>query len=151
MQYYILKNTIAVHRSKYPVNMGTLLWQLNDCWPVASWSITDYSRQPKAAWYAVKEAYRDDIIPVKDSLYPKDIKLTEPLFQFVRFKDTISLFSSVQAKFVYLYTDDRTISFLDNYFDLRAAQNKVIRTNRKLTDADTRKIKIRSLYDVISK
>ncbi|MEO7763111.1 MAG: hypothetical protein ABIR78_02040, partial [Ferruginibacter sp.] len=66
LQYYILKNSIAVHRSKYPANMGTLLWQLNDCWPVTSWSITDYSRQPKAAWYAVKEAYRDDVLPVKD-------------------------------------------------------------------------------------
>ncbi len=59
LQYYILKNSIALHRNKYPANMGTLLWQLNDCWPVTSWSITDYSRQPKAAWYAVKQAYDD--------------------------------------------------------------------------------------------
>jgi beta-mannosidase len=59
--------------------MGTLLWQLNDCWPVASWSITDYyNRAPKAAWYAVKEAYRDDIRPERDKVRPKDLKLTDP-------------------------------------------------------------------------
>jgi beta-galactosidase/beta-glucuronidase len=45
--------------------MGTLLWQLNDCWPVTSWSITDYSRQPKAAWYAVKQAYKDEYFESK--------------------------------------------------------------------------------------
>nr|MCU0395437.1 hypothetical protein [Chitinophagaceae bacterium] len=28
LQHYSLKNIIAIHRSKYPVNMGTLLWQL---------------------------------------------------------------------------------------------------------------------------
>ncbi|MBL0146345.1 MAG: hypothetical protein IPP48_11885 [Chitinophagaceae bacterium] len=75
LQYYILKNSIAMHRSKYPTNMGTLLWQLNDCWPVTSWSVTDFSREPKAAWYAVKEGYRDDIHDVKDSIYPKNINL----------------------------------------------------------------------------
>lgn len=30
---------------------GALLWQLNDCWPVASWSIIDYHRQFKATMY----------------------------------------------------------------------------------------------------
>ena len=30
---------------------GATLWQLNDCWPVASWSIIDYYRQFKATMY----------------------------------------------------------------------------------------------------
>lgn len=55
LQYYVLKNVIAIHRTKN--NSGTLLWQLNDCWPVTSWSIVDYSKKPKAGWYAVKKAY----------------------------------------------------------------------------------------------
>lgn len=33
---------------------GALVWQLNDCWPVASWSIVDFYRRPKLAYYAVK-------------------------------------------------------------------------------------------------
>lgn len=33
---------------------GALVWQLNDCWPVASWSIVDFYRRPKLAYYAIK-------------------------------------------------------------------------------------------------
>ncbi|KAM0792192.1 hypothetical protein ACM66B_004889 [Microbotryomycetes sp. NB124-2] len=35
---------------------GALVWQLNDVWPCLSWSIVDYNRRPKAAYYAIKRA-----------------------------------------------------------------------------------------------
>ena len=40
-----------------PHTMGTLVWQLNDCWPVQSWAWVDYQLRPKAAWYAAKKFY----------------------------------------------------------------------------------------------
>ena len=30
-----------------PHNMGTLVWQLNDCWPVQSWAWVDYACAPR--------------------------------------------------------------------------------------------------------
>ena len=36
---------------------GTLFWQLNDCWPVQSWSVIDSLGDPKAAYYASKRFY----------------------------------------------------------------------------------------------
>jgi beta-mannosidase len=33
---------------------GALVWQLNDCWPVTSWSIIDFYMRPKMAFWAVK-------------------------------------------------------------------------------------------------
>ena len=33
---------------------GALVWQLNDCWPVTSWSICDYYLRPKHSYYTVK-------------------------------------------------------------------------------------------------
>ncbi|KAI0014843.1 family 2 glycosyl hydrolase [Xylariomycetidae sp. FL0641] len=33
---------------------GALVWQANDCYPVASWAIADYHRRPKLAYFAVK-------------------------------------------------------------------------------------------------
>jgi beta-mannosidase len=37
--------------------MGTMYWQLNDCWPVVSWSSRDYFGKKKALQYALKQAY----------------------------------------------------------------------------------------------
>ncbi|KAB5578052.1 beta-mannosidase precursor [Coniochaeta sp. 2T2.1] len=33
---------------------GTLVWQLNDCWPCASWSLVDFYGEQKLAYYAMK-------------------------------------------------------------------------------------------------
>ncbi|KAF2124870.1 glycoside hydrolase family 2 protein [Dothidotthia symphoricarpi CBS 119687] len=33
---------------------GALVWQLNDCWPVTSWSIVDYFLRKKPAYYAMR-------------------------------------------------------------------------------------------------
>lgn len=51
--------------------MGTLYWQLNDCWPAASWSGIDYYGSWKALHYYVKKAYEPIIlafIPNQDSI-----------------------------------------------------------------------------------
>lgn len=150
LQYYFFKNVIAVHRGKYPVNMGTLLWQLNDCWPVASWSITDYSRRPKAAWYAVKEAYRDDVLPVKETVRPKDVPLSKPQFIIKAEGDNkFSIISTTDAKYVYLYKDKSFFDISDNYFDLKAGEKKILHVkNRYFSVKEITGIKTKSLYEV---
>lgn len=52
-----IKMAIEAHRRAMPYCMGTLYWQINDCWPVASWSSTDYYHKWKAVHYAAKRAY----------------------------------------------------------------------------------------------
>ncbi len=66
-----LAMAIEAHRRAMPFCMGTLYWQFNDCWPVASWSTVDYEGIWKAAHYKVKELYRNQVISIwkeKDSI-----------------------------------------------------------------------------------
>ena len=44
-------------RSHAPHTMGSVLWQLNDCWPVTSWAVVDGAGRRKPAWYALRRAY----------------------------------------------------------------------------------------------
>jgi beta-mannosidase len=45
---------------------GTLYWQLNDCWPVASWSSLDYFGRWKALHYAAQRFYRPILLSIMD-------------------------------------------------------------------------------------
>ncbi len=45
---------------------GTLYWQLNDCWPVASWSSVDYFGRWKALHYAARRFYAPVLLSILD-------------------------------------------------------------------------------------
>jgi beta-mannosidase len=48
--------------------MGTLIWQLNDTWPVTSWSVIDSEGKKKMAYDYVKAAFQNDFYNLeKDS------------------------------------------------------------------------------------
>lgn len=53
---------IEAHRRAKPYNMGTLYWQLNDCWPGISWSSIDHFGNWKALHYEVKDAFENVLI-----------------------------------------------------------------------------------------
>ncbi|ARV06171.1 beta-mannosidase [Polaribacter sp. SA4-10] len=53
---------IEAHRRAKPTNMGTLYWQLNDCWPAISWSSIDYFGNWKALQYKAKKAFENILI-----------------------------------------------------------------------------------------
>lgn len=56
---------IAGHRIDYPRCGGTLVWQLNDCWQVSSWSSVDYFGNWKALQYEMKKDYEDVSVVAK--------------------------------------------------------------------------------------
>lgn len=52
-----MRMAITTHRIHRGYCMGTLFWQLNDCWPVTSWSAIDYFGRKKAFGYELKRLY----------------------------------------------------------------------------------------------
>ena len=57
-QAHAVSSAINGHRLDAPRCMGTLYWQLNDCWPAPTWSSIDYYGNWKALHYAVRDDYR---------------------------------------------------------------------------------------------
>jgi len=58
IQYLGIGMAIQSHRSQMPKCMGTLYWQLNDCWPVTSWSSVDYYGRKKALQFRMKDLFQ---------------------------------------------------------------------------------------------
>lgn len=62
LQAYGITKGLEAHRRAKPYNMGTLYWQLNDCWPAVSWSSIDFFGNWKALHYKVKRAFENILI-----------------------------------------------------------------------------------------
>jgi beta-mannosidase len=52
-----MKYAVEHWRRSRPRGMGTLYWQINDCWPGASWSSLDYFGNWKALHYMARDFY----------------------------------------------------------------------------------------------
>ena len=52
-----IKTGAEYFRRSRPETMGSIFWQLNDCWPVASWSSIDYYGRWKALQYYARRFY----------------------------------------------------------------------------------------------
>lgn len=50
---------IEAHMAAQPHCMGTLFWQLNDCWPGPSWSLIDFEGNWKPGMYEVQRLYQE--------------------------------------------------------------------------------------------
>ncbi|AGC78738.1 beta-mannosidase [Nonlabens dokdonensis] len=62
LQAHGISKGIQAHRRARPYNMGTLYWQLNDCWPAVSWSSIDHFGNWKALHYQVKRDFENVLI-----------------------------------------------------------------------------------------
>lgn len=67
LQAKAIKEAIEAHRRNMPYCMGSLFWQINDCWPVASWSSLDYYKNWKAQQYMTKKAFAPIFVSPKVS------------------------------------------------------------------------------------
>lgn len=64
-QAHAVRFGVEHFRSHRGTCMGTIWWQLNDCWPVTSWAVIDGDGVPKPAWYALRDAYADRLLTLQ--------------------------------------------------------------------------------------
>ena len=80
-----LQTAIESHRMHAPHCMGSLVWQLNDCWPGPSWSIINYRGIPKLGFDDVRRGF-SPIIAVPDT---SDNKLSFTVVSDMPFAGTL--------------------------------------------------------------
>lgn len=68
-----LKTCLEHWRFNQPETNGSIIWQINDTWPVTSWSLIDSELKPKSAYHFVKNSFSP--IALKFSLYDDRIEL----------------------------------------------------------------------------
>ena len=68
------------HWRRHPDRVaGILYWQLNDCWPVASWSSLDYFGRWKALHYAARRFYAPVLLSIEDQPPRQGLYVTNEL------------------------------------------------------------------------
>ncbi len=94
MQAEGVKFAVETHRRNMPHCMGSLYWQINDCWPTMSWSSVDYFGRWKALHYTVKNVFQPvypvifrendqiNISVVSDKLTEEEVQLEIRLMDF---------------------------------------------------------------------
>jgi beta-mannosidase len=135
-------------RRQRPRTMGSLYWQLNDCWPVASWASIDYYGRWKALHYYARRFYDDvlaspflhddkvDVYVVSDKLQPLSGTIHTRLLDFsgkALLDQSKDIQIPAQSSAIYLSFDKTDLagkadphrSFL--VFDLEVAGKKVSR------------------------
>jgi beta-mannosidase len=135
-------------RRQRPRTMGSLYWQLNDCWPVASWASIDYYGRWKALHYYARRFYDDvlvspflhggkvDVYVVSDKLQPLSGTIHARLMDFsgnVLLDKIQDIQIPAQSSAIYLSLDEANLSATTDarrsflVFDLEVGGKKVSR------------------------
>ena len=70
------------HWRRHPDRVaGILYWQLNDCWPVASWSSLDYFGRWKALHYAARRFYAPLMLSIEDKPPEQGVYVSNDLLE----------------------------------------------------------------------
>jgi len=106
-----------------PHNMGSLYWQIDDCWPVASWSSIDYFGRWKALQYYSRRFYSDLLVsPTVQKGYLKMFIVSDrPKAVPAKLRVTLMNFDGATLK---SFDQDVDVAPLTSrsYFDLRVEE-----------------------------
>ena len=109
--------------------MGMVVWQLNDCWPVASWSSIDYCGRWKALYYYEKRCFAPILLScAEEGVLTQD---ANPNAEPYEVKKSIHLNVA------------NDLLLADNYFDMNAGEKQV-----KILGGEPVGLRVRSVYDI---
>lgn len=109
---------IEAHRRAKPYNMGTLYWQLNDCWPVISWSSIDYLGNWKALHYQVKRSFENQVILTEEK---------DGVLNFYVINDELKKFEDVTIEFDISKLNGESLAAAVSSSDGKVLENNILK------------------------
>ncbi|KAK0731866.1 glycoside hydrolase family 2 protein [Lasiosphaeris hirsuta] len=118
---------------------GALVWQINDCWPVTSWSIVDFYLRPKMAYFTVKREMAPVSVGItrREHRHPKD-KYTRA---FVDVRSQIEVWGSN------LTLDDLTVDVVLRAWDVETGEQTYEKTQPATSLPENRSTEV-AAFDV---
>ncbi len=102
-----IKYAVEHWRRSMPRCMGTIYWQINDCWPVASWSSIDYFGNWKALHYMARDFHAPLLIS----------GIEDPTQGTVEVHVTSDLLQATSGAIHWILTDTEGNRFAENTID----------------------------------
>lgn len=90
VQAEALKRAVEHWRRRKFKTAGSLFWQLNDCWPVSSWSVVDSGLRPKAAYFYSKRFFAPLLVSFKRVADGYEVWLTSDMRTGLHGRCTVS-------------------------------------------------------------
>ncbi len=142
LQGIAMKYAVEHWRRDMPRGMGTLYWQLNDCWPVASWSSVDYEGHWKALHYMARRFFAPLLLSAVED--PDTGSVTLYLINDYR--------KSVEGRLSYTayHTDGRKLSsggFDAKITPLKSKKLKILELGRLLEEHGARNVVIELSFE----
>ena len=97
-QVLAIRTAVEHWRRMRPTCMGTLYWQLDDNWPVCSWSSIDYSGTWKLLHYAARRFYAPVLLSGRLTESHLEVWITNDLTEEVRRNPVTSVFDFAGRK-----------------------------------------------------
>ncbi|MEM3373392.1 MAG: hypothetical protein QXF76_04215, partial [Candidatus Anstonellales archaeon] len=107
-----LKTCLEHWRFNQPKTNGSIIWQINDTWPVVSWSLIDSELKPKLSYYFVKRIFAD--VVTKIDVKEKEIFISGLNQKENNFKGTLRLFIIESKSGEILYEKNKSITIKGN-------------------------------------
>jgi len=129
-----IRTAMEAHRRDMPYCMGSLFWQHDDCWPVASWASRDYYGRWKAQHYFAKKAYANLLVSPIANNNQLDVYIVSDLLKPVKGKLQIRIMDLkgnvvfTQEKAITVPANTSKVQFTDNIDRLlnRKQRNEVV-------------------------
>jgi beta-mannosidase len=144
VQAHALGLAIRQHRIQAPHCMGTVFWQLNDCWPGPSWSIIDYYGNEKQAYQEVQNYYQPIIASstlIKNVLH---ITFQSDFVSSQQIDIQVSVIHSPTTKTM-LMQDTMTLNFLTPKKIQITLPKKLMKKNHLRSPSDYFKIELKNM------